>query len=124
MSINEPKMLIVDDELDICLLLKDIFKNEFDVNYAQSIAEAKKFLHSHSFKILLLDLDLPDGSGFDLLDHFEDGYKLVEKPKVMIISAHKGSLEMLKAERYGVESFIEKPLDVGDVKNTVAQLIS
>jgi DNA-binding NarL/FixJ family response regulator len=53
----------------------------------------------------LLDLDLPDGSGFDLVD---DQLKRAERPKIIVVSAHCEDYTMLRVERFGLEGFVDK----------------
>ena len=57
--------LIIDDELDICMLLSNILRQQsFKTNYALNLHDAQEQLNENAPDIVLLDLNLPDGSGF------------------------------------------------------------
>ena len=115
----KPQMLIVDDERDIRSLLAEIFKPSFDVTAKGSLNEAKGLLHREKYEIVLLDLDLPDGSGFDLVASLNGS---LNRDRVLIISAHKGREQMERANQLGISHFFEKPLDLTALSKTVTQL--
>lgn len=120
-TMTKPLMLIVDDEEDIRSLLSEIFKPNFTVMTSGSIGEGQVRLKSHQgIDVLLLDLDLPDGSGFDLISSLNGE---IDKDHVLIISAHKGRVQQNKAEKLGITHFFEKPIDLNKLRSTVQQLI-
>jgi DNA-binding NtrC family response regulator len=125
MSNDKPKILIVDDEIDICLLLYEILKYDYDVEYQQTITDAKVALENYSPNLMLLDLDLTDGSGFDLLAYIKTNKEVkdLHEPDVIIVSAHKGKFDVQKADEYGVHSFMEKPIELEALKQAVAELV-
>lgn len=60
------KVLLVEDNYSIAKGLIYAFEqNEFEVKYAKSIAVASKFLNAEKFNIIILDVMLPDGNGFE-----------------------------------------------------------
>lgn len=102
------EILIVDDEEDICLMVSSILrKSGFSVSYCTSIAEGKEKLLTHSFQAFFLDLNLPDGSGFDLIPEIKKNS--TQGVKIIIMSAYDGHLERERAESFGVDAFIHKP---------------
>ena len=72
---------------------------------AADLATARATLAAEPVDLVLLDLDLPDGSGFDLV---EDQLKRAERPKIIVVSAHCEDYTMLRVERMGLEGFVDK----------------
>ncbi len=106
---NPVSVLVVDDEVEICLLLSGMLKNKgMQVSCAHSLEEARGFLKRDQFDLLFLDLNLPDGLGFHLLD---DAVSDQGRIKFVIISAYDGNSERKRAESIGVSYFLPKPFN-------------
>jgi DNA-binding response OmpR family regulator len=105
------KILIVDDELDICLLLSAYFnKNGFRVVYETSIRNAVTTAEKLRPDIIFLDHNLPDGYGIKNIHVF----KSISACQVYIISAMSNLKE--EAIRNGADYFFEKPLSLNRIK--------
>lgn len=99
-------ILILDDEEDICFLLGGFLKKHFNiVNSIHSIADLKKEDLS-SYKIIFIDNNLPDGSGFNEIVNIKK-----ENPNINIIaiSAFDTILEREFAIEKGAKLFLGKP---------------
>ncbi len=72
---------------------------------AADLATARATLSTEGIDLVLLDLDLPDGSGFDLID---EQLKRPTRPKIIVVSAHCEDYTMLRVERLGLEGFVDK----------------
>ena len=69
---NNPKLLIVDDEVKLCELLALYFQAKgFSVMAATTVAQATKLLDSTPFDAAILDVNLDGESGFDVLDYIK-----------------------------------------------------
>ena len=116
-------ILIIDDEKEICESIKMILEYEdYEVNYSTSAVEGINKLFNGSFSCLLLDIQMPEMNGFEVLKKIRENNSLVS---VIIISAH-GSIEnAIKATKLGAFDFIEKPIDrdklLISVRNAVGQ---
>jgi DNA-binding NtrC family response regulator len=116
-------ILIIDDELEICESIKMILEYEgYSIEYSTNAAAGLEKLSSKQFVVLLLDIQMPGMSGFEVLKKIkEQNFDI----SVIIISAH-GSLEnAIKATKLGAFDFIEKPIDreklIISVRNGVEQ---
>ena len=88
---DKKEILIVDDEEDICLMVSSILrKSGYSVSYCTSITEGKEKVLAQTFQAFFLDLNLPDGSGFDLIPLIKKNNDL--SAKIIIISAYDGHL--------------------------------
>ena len=102
-------IIIIDDELEICESIKMILEYEdYKVDYFTKSSEGLNALRTNSYDVLLLDIQMPGMTGFEVLNKIKkDGLEI----NVLMISAH-GSLEnAVKATKLGAFDFIEKPID-------------
>lgn len=107
------KVLIVDDEKEIGLMVSKILsKNGFNAQFTTSIEEAKILIKENNYAIFLLDLNLPDGTGFDLIPTIREQ---VVDPKIIIISAYDGVMEQKRLKELQVDTFIKKPFSKADL---------
>jgi two-component system OmpR family response regulator len=116
------KVLIVDDELDICYLLSGILKQRnFRTGFVNSLSDAVNALRTDRPSLLVLDNHLPDGFGLDFIPFVKKNYPEV---KVIMITAHDGALERKKALDGGVDLFVSKPLSRKMINDAVDKLFS
>jgi two-component system, OmpR family, response regulator len=101
------RVLIVDDEADICLLLSGLLRRlGYQPTCAHFIEEGRQCLNTQQFDAIFLDLNLPDGLGFDLLPVIKQDQN---DAKVIMISAFDGQAERRRATEQGANYFIGKP---------------
>lgn len=87
-----PRALIVDDDPGFLEGLSEVVKREgFEVFGAESLKQAREEIAAHQPDILLIDLELPDGSGLDLLEDFGGA----ASPELVLITGH-ASVETAK----------------------------
>lgn len=110
---SEPKawqaILIIDDELQICESINMILEYEnYVVEFTTSAIEGLEIFSSKDFSAVLLDIQMPEMNGFEVLKKIKD-----QKPtaSVIIISAHGSVENAIKATRLGAFDFLEKPID-------------
>jgi len=102
------RVLIVEDDSCYREAVKCFLaENGFDVAETDTVAGTRKLLKSDRFDVVLLDLDLKDGNGFDLL------YDLPEevRHRIIIMTAHGSISKAVSSIKKGVFEFLEKPLD-------------
>jgi len=101
------RVLIIDDETDICLLLSGLLRRlGYQPTCAHFIEEGRQCLSSQQFDAIFLDLNLPDGLGFDLLPAIKENQA---SAKIIMISAFDGQAERRRATEQGANYFIGKP---------------
>ena len=101
------RALIIDDETDICLLLSGLLRRlGYQPTCAHFIEEGRQCLSSQQFDAIFLDLNLPDGLGFDLLPAIKENQA---SAKIIMISAFDGQAERRRATEQGANYFIGKP---------------
>ena len=111
------KILIIDDEKNICLTLQGILEDEkYQVACAVSGREGVKTFDEFEPDVLLLDVKLQDASGIDIL---EGVMKSDHRIPVIMISGNSSIGDAVKAIKLGAFDFLEKPLSLPKVKITV-----
>ena len=112
-------VLIVDDEADICLLLSGLLRRlGYQPTCAHFLEEGRQCISRQHFDAIFLDLNLPDGVGFDLLSAIK-GRSVLVSPKVVMISAFDGMAERKRATDQGADYFMGKPF----TRKTVEQAL-
>jgi two-component system response regulator AtoC len=113
---QQKKILIIDDELDFCALVILMLQQEpFHIDCAHNLFEASRFLSKEHPEIILLDHNLPDGTG---LDYFNKHRKDFDEAKIVLITADP-SLELkLRAEEAGIE-FAAKPFGLKKIREII-----
>ena len=111
------KILIVDDEPDICYFLSENFtRRGFNTAFAYSLADAEKRLAEDPPSVLLLDNHLPDGKGVDFLESLKPKYP---EMKVIMVTAHDSAQDRMKAFENNIDFFISKPFTLTSVNHAV-----
>lgn len=102
--------LIIDDEKELCDNTAEYF-NMFDVKTAAvySSAEANAFLSSNQTSLVLLDINLSDGSGFELCKKIRQTMNI----PILFISARNTDDDKIIALNIGGDDYIEKPYSLG-----------
>ncbi|MCH9697996.1 MAG: sigma-54 dependent transcriptional regulator [Gammaproteobacteria bacterium] len=114
-------VLVVDDEPDICELLK-LTLEQMDLAVATSgtLDHASSLLAKQSFDLCLTDLKLTDGSGLDLVKEIQN--QSPETP-VAVITAHGNMDTAITALKAGAFDFISKPIDLHQLRTIVGSAL-
>lgn len=108
----KPYALIVDDEVDTCLLIKlFLHKKGIETFQAHSLREGLSKLENLSPKWVFLDNNLPDGHGIDSINDIK---QMSPQTQIVMITA-LGKIREL-AFSLGVDKFIEKPLSFASIE--------
>jgi len=116
------QILVVDDEVGIRELLSEILFDEgYQVHLAENAAQARAFRNEREPDMVLLDIWMPDTDGVTLLKEWVE-QDLLTMPVVMM-SGH-GTIETaVEATRIGAVDFLEKPIALQKLLNTIAKAI-
>ncbi|HXM74832.1 MAG TPA: sigma-54 dependent transcriptional regulator, partial [Chthoniobacterales bacterium] len=101
------RILIIDDERPILLTLEALLgRHGYEVETAATAAAAQKQLKVKSPALVLLDLQLPDAEGFEMLDRIKAEHA---KTQVIILTAHDTLSNAIESIKRGAYHFISKP---------------
>lgn len=115
-------ILVVDDEPDIRVLVKEILEDEgFEISLAENAAAAREARRHRRPDLVLLDIWMPDTDGISLLKEWSvDGH--VDTPVIMM-SGHGTVETAVEATRLGAYDFIEKPLSIAKLLITIQRAL-
>jgi DNA-binding NtrC family response regulator len=120
--VSDARILIVDDEANIRELLDEILSEEgYDVTTAEDAAHARAARRAGDFDLTLLDIWMPDTDGISLLKEWADGGSL---GPVVMMSGHGTVDTAVEATRLGALDFIEKPVSLSQLLQTVSKALA
>lgn len=112
------QVLVVDDEIGIRELLRDILQDEgYQVRLAENAAEARDWRQQVRPDLVLLDIWMPDCDGITLLKEWGSGGQLTMP--VVMMSGHGTIDTAVEATRIGAFDFLEKPIALQKLLKTV-----
>ncbi len=110
MSMN---VLVIEDDPSVRTLVKAVLeKNEYSVDIAETAESGEEHAVDNHYDIIILDLGLPDGDGFDLCKSMRD--QEITTP-VLILSAEQETDVKIKCLRVGADDYITKPFDTEEL---------
>jgi two-component system nitrogen regulation response regulator GlnG len=113
-----PKLLVVDDEPTIRYSFQKVFTSrDVTVLVAGTLAEARKLAAEERPDVLVLDLQLPDGSG---LTFFDEVQQADPRRPVLFITAHGSTDTAIEAMKRGAFDYLTKPLDLEKLSSLLA----
>ncbi len=118
---SAPYILIVDDEPEICSLVKEILEDEgYEVAIAENGATAREKRRERKPDLILLDVWMPDIDGISLLKEWNEEGGITP---VIIMSGHGTVETAVEATRLGAYDFLEKPLSMAKLLVTVERAL-
>lgn len=112
---NKFKIVMVDDNWEICELFKTIIQNleMFEVVSFDKGNRFLEYIEDNEYDIAIIDIDLPDISGYELI-------KIIRNEKknyvpIIVISAFEDFMHKIKALELGADDYIIKPVNIFEV---------
>ncbi len=105
-------IFLLEDDNAIGIALSYSLKNEgFDVTVAKSVKQAADILKAHTFSLYILDLTLPDGSGYDVCRAIKAQGDL----PVIFLTAYDDEVNVVMGLELGADDYITKPFRVKEL---------
>jgi signal transduction histidine kinase len=115
------KILVVDDDANLRESVRDNLELEgYDVTEAGTGAEAMKAVVTGFYDVILMDFNLPDSTGIDVI---RDIRKVNTESEILMLTAHASLDTALKAIRESVYDFLVKPVDFDVLKRVIAKAV-
>ncbi|MCX5816497.1 MAG: response regulator [Proteobacteria bacterium] len=124
MSDNPTKILIVDDDPDIRLLLDfNLSKNGYEVLEATNGAEALDIMREHTVNLVITDLTMPIMDGYELIKNLKESSETSGIPLLMLTAR-----EEERVSRAGManppDDYLPKPFATADLQEKIEKLLS
>ena len=117
------QILVVEDQKVTADLIVEVLKAEgFDAQTADTLAKARARLKKNPPELMILDRNLPDGDGVELLAEIRVDEKLSTLP-VIILTAQKDVADKIAGLRTGADDYVAKPFNVEELVARVEALL-
>jgi DNA-binding NtrC family response regulator len=116
---KRPQVLVVDDDRASVEALAELLEHEgFEAQTAEGLEKARAALAEGGVDLVILDLQLPDGNGLELLDLLEEH----PRTDVVIATAHASVDSAVNALRGGVVDYLRKPIDINRLRRILTSV--
>ncbi len=115
------KILLIEDNIEIASSLEYTFKeNNYDFYHVNNLEKAKNILNKINFDLIILDVTLSDGNGFEF---YKSCFYLKNIP-VIFLTANDNEDDIVKGFELGAQDYITKPFSTKELLARVKRLIS
>jgi len=115
---SRPRLLLVDDDVSTINLLGNMLSGDGDLRFATSGGDALRLARSEPPDLILLDLEMPDQSGFEVCRELKRDPRLAAVPIIVATSFNDSATEA-RALETGAVDFVSKPLKPAQVISRV-----
>lgn len=115
------KVLIVEDEGEMCLLLNIILDSQqMQLDHVKDLQHATEYLQNDQPSVVILDNKLPDGFGVDYIHYIKTNYPAI---RIIMISGYGAAARDLALEN-GADVFMEKPFTRSQLYDSIEKLMA
>jgi PAS domain S-box-containing protein len=120
-AVSEPagpglRILVVEDDADTAAILQDLLGNDgHALDVVHSVKEARQRA-GEPWDIVISDLGLPDGNGFDVARHFR---RPGRGPRLIALSGYANEMDVLTSTDAGFERHLVKPIDLDKLRRAL-----
>jgi CheY-like chemotaxis protein len=115
-------IVAIDDSAMELSVYHRILSDQYDLRVCKSAVEGLNLLNSVNAAIILLDIEMPDMSGFEFLHQIRKIPKLIRTP-VIVISGHSGEEFVSHALSQGANALLPKPVDAAVLLDKVDEFL-
>ncbi len=117
---NKKRILIVDDDMDLSMLIVDMLEDKgYSASMVGSLDEAYTILEKEQFHLILLDINLPDGTGFSFCEEL----RRVSTVPVIFASARTSEDDKIVGLDMGGDDYIPKPYSLKELMSRINSLL-
>ena len=124
--VKDEAILVIDDSNLVANFIKKIFDNKYDVYIANDGAKAIEIINignADRIKCCLLDLNMPNVNGFEVLDYFQKN-NLFYKMPVSIITGNDTEDSVQNVFNYPVVDLLTKPFNERDIRRIIEKTLN
>ena len=114
------KALVLEDDPDLAELLGRVLTSlGLEVAITHRIADARELIRDRSPCLMLVDIDLPDGNGIDLMAELNNE----TRGRFIVVSGNTSQQSMIKSIRHQAADVVVKPINLDDLKKVISRNI-
>jgi DNA-binding response OmpR family regulator len=111
-------VLVVDDEISICMLLENFLSQDYDVVYKNDGLEALEWLEGNLPDLIICDIQMPVMDGYEYLKNVRQrGY--TKRTPIIMLSANETSKERIKCYKLGAQDYLTKPFNPEELEELI-----
>ncbi len=111
-----PSALVLDDDLALSGLFSQVLQSQgYEVSTAHRVADARRIILEKAPKLMLVDIDLPDGNGLDLMAELNNS----TKDRFIVISGNTSQQSVIKSIKCRARDVLVKPVDLAQLKRAI-----
>lgn len=115
------KLLVIEDNQELLdILVVTMIKENYQCEQASNFMDADEKVHLYTYDILIIDINLPGGSGLDLI---RSAKKINPTTGIIVISARNSLENKIEGLELGADDYITKPFDVAELVARVKALL-
>jgi DNA-binding response OmpR family regulator len=115
------KILIIEDEIELLLALNNyLIKEGFICELAENYSSASEKISFHQYDIILLDIGLPDGNGFELISLIKKSHV---QSGVIILSAKNSLDDKINGLDLGADDYLTKPFQLSELNSRIKAVL-
>jgi CheY-like chemotaxis protein len=120
---DKKKILAVDDNEAQLIIYNEMLSDKYDLRIVKSASEAIHFLNGSKMDVILLDIEMPNISGFEFLSDIRSIPSYIGVP-IIIISGNSGQDFLDKARNSSAFDVLTKPVRADDLISTIENAIA
>lgn len=114
------QILIIEDDKQLAEITRDMLESyDYAVEIVQTCDQAFAILREHSYQLLLLDVNLPDGTGFDVCKELREASRV----PIIFASARTSEADKIRGLDLGGDDYLEKPYSLKELLSRINALM-
>jgi two-component system, OmpR family, KDP operon response regulator KdpE len=129
--VSGARILLVEDEEINRVLVRTILRRSTEPDLraahlleAANLGEAREYLARDTVDVMLVDVQLPDGSGLALVEEMTAGQPSADRPKIIALTGDVSTSRREEALAAGCDGFLDKPYTAGELRDLVSKHLS
>lgn len=115
------KILLLEDDVSLIDgLVYSLERNGFSLDVVRTVKDAENYLSKHEYDLLLLDVTLPDGTGFEVCEHVR---KTGSDVPIIFLTAADEEINVIRGLDSGGDDYITKPFKLGELCSRINALL-
>ena len=115
------KILLLEDDVSLIDgLVYSLERNGFSLDVVRTVKDAENYLSKHEYDLLLLDVTLPDGTGFEVCEQVR---KIGNEVPIIFLTAADEEINVIRGLDSGGDDYITKPFKLGELCSRINALL-